>query len=142
MKATAFKPLFVRGIPETLDDGMIYISMEYRTAVHKCACGCGRNVITPLAPEQWRLIYDGKVSLQPSIGNWSFPCRSHYWIRGNGVVWAEQWSDAQIAAARAHDRQSLDRFYSQRPDPPAVPSATPTKEGLGARLWRRLSGRK
>jgi hypothetical protein len=38
------------------------------------------------------------VSLDPSIGNWSFPCRSHYWIRNNKVRWAENWSQARIDA--------------------------------------------
>ena len=33
-------------------------------------------------------MFDGRtISLNPSIGNWSYPCRSHYWIKGNRVVW-------------------------------------------------------
>ena len=139
MKISTFRPSFVRAVPDTLDEGVIYVSMEYRTAVHKCACGCGRNVITPFGPAQWKLIYDGKVSLHPSIGNWSFPCRSHYWIRSNAVAWAEQWSDAQIAAARTHDQLSLDRYYGKAA---VTPDAKPLQPSLWSRLWRRLFGRR
>lgn len=139
MKTSIFKPLFVRAIPETPDDGVIYVSIDYRVAVHKCACGCGRNVITPFGPAQWRLIYDGKVSLHPSIGNWSFPCRSHYWIRGNAVDWAEQWSDDQIAAARAHDQESLDRYYGESPTKRTTSAPLST---FWSRIWRRLSGQR
>ena len=31
---------------------------------------------------------NGTVSLRPSIGNWQLPCRSHYFIVRNRVVWA------------------------------------------------------
>jgi hypothetical protein len=79
-------------------------------------------------------MYDGKVSLHPSIGNWSFPCRSHYWIRGNEVVWAEQWSDTRIAAAKTHDRESLDEYYTP------APAAIPPKEGRWSRLRRKIFG--
>ena len=71
------QPKFVEFIPKDLEDGIIYISMEYATATHKCVCGCGLRVVTPFSPTDWTLIYDGKsVSLDPSIGNWSFPCGS------------------------------------------------------------------
>ncbi len=82
---------FVTTIPphDQLEDGVIYISMDFSTAIHKCACGCCNEVVTPFAPNGWKLIFDGKtVSLSPSIGNWSFPCQSHYWIRRNQVRWA------------------------------------------------------
>ena len=72
---------FVTLAPPVLEPGVLYISMEYATVLHLCCCGCGNQVVTPLAPARWRLTYDGRaVSLSPSIGNHSFPCRSHYWI--------------------------------------------------------------
>ncbi len=84
-------------IPEILKERTIYISVTYATAAHKCCCGCGKEVVTPLSPTDWKLIFDGEsVSLHPSIGNWSFACRSHYWITRNAVKWAEQWSDEDI----------------------------------------------
>jgi hypothetical protein len=79
---------FVKNIPDRLEYGKIYISIEYTVAIHKCACGCGKEVVMPLSPTDWKLIYDGKtVSFYPSIGNWSFACRSHYWIKNNQVEW-------------------------------------------------------
>jgi hypothetical protein len=41
--------------------------------------------------------------LHPSIGNWSFACQSHYWIRNNRVEWAPKWSREQIERGRWHD---------------------------------------
>src|SRR5258706_12338870 len=92
---------FVRSIPEDLKPSRLYISMEFATAMHQCCCGCGNVVVTPLSPAFWTLIFDGKtVSLDPSLGNWNFPCRSHYWIDRNRVVWAPRWSEKQIALGR------------------------------------------
>ena len=79
----------VEYIPERLDPGVLYISRRFSTAAHLCCCGCGLEVVTPLNLAKWRLMEHGAtVSLSPSIGNWSFPCKSHYWIRGNAVQWA------------------------------------------------------
>ncbi len=87
------KHRFVEFIPEALENGILYISVEYATALHKCACGCGREVVTPLSPKDWKMIFDGKtVSLYPSIGNWQFPCRSHYWIENSKIVDADRWA--------------------------------------------------
>lgn len=83
---------FVEFIPEVLEDGVLYITLEYATALHKCVCGCGNEVVTPLSPKDWKLIFNGKaVSLYPSIGNWRFPCRSHYWIENNQIIDANRW---------------------------------------------------
>jgi hypothetical protein len=43
------------------------------------------------------------VSMAPSIGNWNHPCRSHYVIRDNQVLWAGAMSEAAIAQGRAQD---------------------------------------
>jgi hypothetical protein len=81
---------FVETAPDNLDDGVVYVSIPYATALHRCACGCGTEVVTPLSPGGWTLIFDGRsVSLHPSIGNWNFPCRSHYWIRHGRIQWAK-----------------------------------------------------
>lgn len=74
-------------IPENLEDGILYISIEHSVAIHKCACGCGKEVVTPISPNGWKLIFDGEtVSLNPSIGNWNLECKSHYFIRNNCVI--------------------------------------------------------
>lgn len=106
------KPEFVEFIPEVLEDGKIYISQAYATAVHKCCCGCGQKVVTPLSPTGWKLNVDGEhVSLYPSIGNWGLPCRSHYWIRRNVVQWSYEMSQREIEAGRRHDAKLKERYF-------------------------------
>lgn len=84
---------FVRAIPEAIEGGVIYVSVEYCTAIHKCCCGCGNEVVTPLSRRGWKLTFDGEsISLYPSIGNWNLACKSHYWIVDNQVRWAEKWT--------------------------------------------------
>lgn len=96
---------FVDNIPDELEDGRIYVSIRYRTVMHRCCCGCGFEVVTPLAPTEWSVTFDGdSISLSPSVGNWSFPCQSHYWIRRGHVKWARHWSPDEIAAGRELDR--------------------------------------
>jgi len=99
-----YDPRFVSRVPDALEDGLLYVSMEYATAIHLCACGCRREVVTPLRPGKWRLIYDGEVTLRPSIGNWSQPCRSHYFIIRSRVVWARSWTNDEVEAARRRFR--------------------------------------
>src|SRR5260370_32084042 len=102
-RATVLTHEFVEYIPDDLKDGTIYVSMAFATVAHKCCCGCGNEVITPLSPTDWKLIFNGQsISLDPSIGNWNFPCQSHYWIRQDEVVWARRWSRKKIEAGRAY----------------------------------------
>jgi len=104
---------FVEYIPSELEDGIIYVTIEFGTAVHRCCCGCGEEVVTPLSPTDWKLIYDGEtVSLYPSVGNWSLPCESHYWIVENNVRWARRWSRERIAAGREFDRDLKQAYYT------------------------------
>ena len=103
---------FVEYMPEALDEDVVYVSIPYALVSHKCCCGCGEEVVTPLSPTDWELIFDGDtVSLYPSIGNWNFKCRSHYWIRRNRVEWAPQWSGEQIEAVRYLDSLAKDRYF-------------------------------
>ena len=102
-------PIFVDFIPETLEQGIIYISWRYSTAAHLCCCGCGREVITPLNPAKWQLTeVEGDVSLHPSVGNWSFPCQSHYWIRNSRIFWAGAISPEMIVAVKLRDQQDVE----------------------------------
>jgi hypothetical protein len=115
---------FVEFIPDALEQGTIYISIRFATASHLCCCGCGSKVVTPIRPTDWRLIFDGKtVSFLPSIGNWSFACRSHYWIRGNRVEWAPRWSKEEIERGRSHDRSAKETYFG---DIEAVAEYVPT----------------
>jgi Family of unknown function (DUF6527) len=85
---------FVDQVPVDLENGVVYVSIPFSTVIHKCWCGCGHEVVTPLSRKTgWQLIFDGEsISLHPSVGNRALPCRSHYWIEGNTVVWAG-WRD-------------------------------------------------
>lgn len=89
MKIQTLTPVMVEEIPsaDDIQSSFLYISHKYGTAVHHCACGCGEEVITPLSPEGWTLHFNGRFSLTPSIGNFQFPCGSHYFITNEKVCW-------------------------------------------------------
>jgi hypothetical protein len=108
-RQTVLRHEFVEFIPTKLEAGTLYIFHKYRTAAHQCCCGCGFEVVTPLHPAKWRLTDHGEsVSLDPSIGNWSFPCQSHYWIERGRVRWSRRLSERQIAAVRARNELAGD----------------------------------
>ena len=103
---------FVEYIPDDLKNGTLYVSISFATVVHKCCCGCGNEVVTPLSPSDWKLTFDGQtISLDPSIGNWNFPCQSHYLIKHNLVKWVPQWSQKEIDAGRRYDSLLKERYY-------------------------------
>ena len=103
---------FVEFVPETLQPGVLYASLRYATVVHRCCCGCGMEVVTPLSPTDWSLTFDGEsISLYPSIGNWNYPCQSHYWITNNSVRWARPMSPELINSGRAHDQRTKHDYY-------------------------------
>ena len=115
---------FVEFIPEVLEEGILYITMEYRTAVHMCVCGCGNEVITPFSPTDWHLrFYGDSVSIYPSIGSWSFKCRSHYWITKNRIENAEGWSDKDVQLGRNTDKKNKKSFYSEKLAEPKIDKA-------------------
>ena len=104
---------FVEYIPDVLDDGVLYIAIEYGTVIHKCCCGCGEEVATPLTPTDWRLIFNGEtISIYPSIGNWDYKCKSHYFILKNRIIWANQWTKEKIQNGREFDRYQKRLFYT------------------------------
>ena len=110
-RLTHLRPLFVEFIPDQLEPGVLYISHRYSTASHLCCCGCGHEVVTPLNAAKWRMKEDaGAVSLIPSVGNWSFPCRSHYWIKANRVQWAAAMAPKLIQSIQARDRHDAANY--------------------------------
>jgi hypothetical protein len=127
VRETCLRPTFNEYIPADLDEGVLYVSLDYATAVHLCACGCSSKVVTPLGPADWQLVFDGTVSLRPSIGNGQLPCRSHYYIRQNRILWAREMSANATTAASERDRAALRNLQSQT----AARSA----------WWRRYSAR-
>ncbi|MDD5068637.1 MAG: DUF6527 family protein [Candidatus Pacebacteria bacterium] len=106
---------FVKNIPDNPENGVLYVSIDYSTAIHKCFCGCGNEVVTPLSPTDWKLTFNGEtISLYPSIGNWNFPCQSHYWIRNNEIEWAPKWSKEQVEDGREEDGKNKEIYYGKK----------------------------
>ena len=93
MKIYEMKKDFVHRVPAELEEGILYVCLDCDVVVHKCACGCGEKVVLPLSPEHWKLTYDGEVTLSPSIGNYQYECKSHYFIRNGNVVWVESFKE-------------------------------------------------
>lgn len=131
MKAKGLTPVFTEYIPSHLEQETLYISMEYDTAVHLCACGCGARTVTPFGAHDWSLTYDGTVSLRPSVGNGQQPCRSHYYIKGNRIDWLPPISAAATNAATIRDRAA----HTQ---PTATPNRS-TRTSWWRRLWNRIT---
>ena len=139
------EPRFVQHLPDQLMPGILYVSMEYGTVGHSCCCGCGEEVVTPLTPTDWRITYDGEtISLSPSVGSWSLPCRSHYVIDRSRVIEAAPWTNDQIAAERRRDHLAKQRHYGKQgghASLTAEPEVTqPEQPGVLTRVWRWLMG--
>lgn len=115
MRQSSLTPLFTEAIPEDLETGLLYVSIRYRIAAHLCACGCGLRVVTPIKPAKWSLTYDGEtISLWPSIGRWQHPCKSHYVIRKNKVIWQRQFDDDEIAEVALRDVEDVQNYFRRR----------------------------
>src|SRR5262249_2865760 len=125
----SIQPEFVDRIPKVLKDGVFYISKKFGTAAHNCCCGCGTKIVTPLKPGRWSLQHHGeRISIWPSIGNWSSGCQSHYVISDNQIEWAAEFSSSQIAANRANDRLVREHAHADR---------MWEESGFWGRLWIR-----
>lgn len=158
MRQTRLKPQFVEFVPDQLDDGVLYISERFRTCSHKCCCGCGDEVVLPLSPAEWQLSRDGDfVSLWPSVGNWDYPCRSHYVIRRNQVRWAASMTAHQIRRVKQRDEVALrlqinannaaratgavgTSAPSASTDPSGAPLGISTSNGPSLSIWKWVRG--
>jgi hypothetical protein len=118
-KRSSYKHAFVGTMPDELDEGVLYVCVQYATSAHNCFCGCGREVVTPIHRTKWTLTFDGvTVSLSPSIGSWSLPCRSHYWLQNGKVAWAASWSEDEIESGRRRDFAVQESYFGQDNDRP------------------------
>lgn len=128
---------FVDLIPDDPEPGILYVSMEYATAAHRCCCGCGAEVVTPFNPAQWRMSFDGDtVSLHPSVGNWNLRCRSHYFVREGKVIEAPKWTKKQIETGRDCDAKARADYFKGTGI--RTPSAEPIPAPPERRFWPRL----
>jgi len=69
-----------------MENNVVYISKKYLSTSHKCICGCGIQIHMGLMPNEWKYQIDSnnKISMQPSVGNYQIPCKSHYiFYKGN-----------------------------------------------------------
>jgi hypothetical protein len=72
------------------------------------------EVVTPLSTTDWTLIFDGvSISLDPSIGNWSFDCRSHYWISKNEVIWSDSWNSRKVNSHLKEEQDIKQQYYDK-----------------------------
>ena len=96
IKKVPVEPVYVEFMPhfEDFEEGKIYISKKHGTSCHICLCGtCALQVVLPFWQEGdsdfakehgWELIEEkGKISFTPSVGNYQYPCKSHYIITKN-----------------------------------------------------------
>lgn len=132
---TQLQPRLVTAIPEHPETGILYLSVEYATTLHLCACGCGHEIVLGISPNDWKICWDGQtVSVSPSVGNWSLSCQSHYLIRRNRIQLARSWSDEEIARGRAADalrKGSVGGSVVPHPGNTTPTAPTPPR-------WRRL----
>ena len=111
MRLTSIQPKYVAHVPDHLEEGILYISEGFRICSHLCACGCKEEVVTPLSKAEWRLERDRQlVSLYPSIGNWNYDCKSHYYIEENRIRWVQKISAHKIKRVQQRDAIDLQRM--------------------------------
>jgi hypothetical protein len=126
-KLTKIRLLKVEYIPKTLEPGVLYVSEEFGAALHMCACGCGNKVSTPIGPTDWAVEdTPGGPTLEPSVGCWQLPCKSHYWIREGRIVWSGAWTPEQIAAGRQAEEWRHRAYFENRA----------RQRGILQRFWR------
>lgn len=91
-------PVFIKFIPKPLEEGKLYISEEFNTSIHLCACGCGVQTVLPFnrtingQNDGWTLAKNGDlITMRPSVGNFSGerPYHAHYYITDNKIEWCE-----------------------------------------------------
>jgi len=106
-------------MPDKFEQGILYVSAEFQTAGHLCACGCGNKVWTPIKPAEWSFTIDTKgPSLKPSIGNGQLNCKSHYIIRNGKILWLNPITDEDtefdLAAANFRRKKYYNNLYPKQ----------------------------
>lgn len=118
-------------MPKKLKFGVLYVSTEFKTAAHLCACGCGAKIRTPLTSTEWSLKEtDNGPTLYPSIGNWQQACQSHYWISQGEIKWDDKWSPEQIAMGRRGEEERRRIHYG---------TVKSQDSGIMQKLWQWLN---
>jgi hypothetical protein len=140
-RITTYQHAFVEAFPTAPEPGVLYVSVDFATTMHLCMCGCRQEVVAPLDPTDWTVQFDGRsVSLTPSIGNWSLPCQSHYFLTRGQVRWAGRWNKTQIDAGRARDTAAKERLYGQAKHASSTDLPGATRPGWLRRWWAKTRG--
>lgn len=122
----------VHYMPKELKPGVLYVSEEFGTAAHLCACGCGSKIRTPLGQTEWKLEETNSgPTLRPSVGNWQQACQSHYWIYQGEIEWADKWTPEQIAKGRRDEEERRRAYYD---------ALDRQRSGILRRGWRWMKG--
>ena len=90
MRVNELRPEYVDFIPpvEAMEEGVLYISKQFCTTAHLCACGCGNEVVLPFGSHGWTLTESpAGVTMRQSVGSFNLPCKSHYFITDNKIEW-------------------------------------------------------
>nr|WP_246728134.1 DUF6527 family protein [Mesorhizobium japonicum] len=117
----------VHYIPAALEPGVLYVSDQYKIAMHLCACGCGSRVPVSLGPAGWTVtVRNGKPTVRPSIGSGQLPCNSHYYITDGRVDWLRPMTASQTVAALQFDHRRREDHYRGQ------------QRGFFASLWHRI----
>lgn len=93
-KVTFEKVIQVETMPlkKDMEQYVLYVSKKYGLSIHLCLCGeCGEQTVLPFShiidgvDTGWIHEEDkeGKYTIRPSVGNFQFPCKSHYIITNN-----------------------------------------------------------
>lgn len=73
MSGRPMRRAFFRTVTELLEQSTLYITIDYVTLSHLCACCCGAEVVLPLHPTKvaadlrWRDSIDGAVDRKPDL---------------------------------------------------------------------------
>lgn len=127
-RTTRYTAEFIESFPTPMKPGILYISTSFSTAGHLCPCGCDQVVVTKLSPARWRITFDGKVSLWPSVAATGLACNSHYFITRGEVDWHRNLTPVQEERAREADQR-------------AVELQRPQQDSFLKRVWCRLTTR-
>ena len=67
----------------------------------------GAQYLAQIRDDGRQVIYDGEVSLWPSVAATGLPCNSHYFVTRGEVDWRRKLDVGQSAEARAADRRAI-----------------------------------
>ena len=75
-----------------------------------------------------------RVSLRPSIGNWNYRCKSHYFITNNRVIWADRFTQRQITNIQTKDRFDKQNYIASKNNQEV--NSLPDRDSWLLKLWR------